>query len=473
MAYRADLAAQLVLAPAAAALLAGVALVSTDDGHQVAVLAGLVFLTTAWFTRRGVALTLGTPFAGTAAFAAVAPAMGAAGLVALHLIAGTERLPVDLLVLLFVAVWLLGLFASLAVDQWIAPRRPVRIAVAGSASATECLAHELDLSHQRRYQVVGRIGESPVPDDAGPAPVSWLGDIGEVGRVAAAHRIDLILMSDDVPRMPVFHAFHESCLDSSTRLSELTEFYEEALGHVPVAAINDAWFRYMMHPSYRGGSRVPKRCFDVVTAVVAGVALLPLIGVLALLIRRDGGPAIHRQTRIGARGRPFTLYKLRSMAPVEALQQWSSADDPRVTPIGSVLRRMHIDELPQLLNVLRGEMSIVGPRPEQPELVARLERDLPFYQRRHLIKPGITGWAQIRCGYAGSEAGSAWKLCHDLYYVKRRSAVLDFVILVETVRTFFADRQYPAERATLAYMLGLRAVSCAEPAPVPGKAEAA
>jgi lipopolysaccharide/colanic/teichoic acid biosynthesis glycosyltransferase len=320
--------------------------------------------------------------------------------------------------------------------------------------------------NQARYRVVGRLGDSPAATSTAPGAVPWLGDIDDIGRVVAAYRVDLVLMSADVPRLPVFHAFHDSCLESPARLTELSDFYEDALGHVPVAAINAAWFQYMMRPDYRASTRITKRCFDVTAAIVAGVALLPLMVVLGLLIRRDGGPAIHRQTRIGARGRPFTLYKLRTMHPVESPAQWSSADDLRVTRIGRVLRAKHIDELPQLLNVLRGEMSIVGPRPEQPELVARLERELPFYQRRHLIKPGITGWAQVRCGYAGSVAGSAWKLCHDLYYIKRRCLILDFLILVETARALFGHREDPAERSTLAYMLGLRPANCTEPSPV-------
>jgi lipopolysaccharide/colanic/teichoic acid biosynthesis glycosyltransferase len=133
--------------------------------------------------------------------------------------------------------------------------------------------------------------------------------------------------------------------------------------------------------------------------------------------------------------------------------QWAGLDDPRVTGVGRLLRRTHLDELPQLVNVLRGEMTIVGPRPEQPEFVERLESWMPFYTRRHLLKPGITGWAQVRCGYAGSDVGSAWKLCHDLYYLKHRSLAFDLVILGETVRTLVADRQYAVEPGNVSFIL--------------------
>jgi lipopolysaccharide/colanic/teichoic acid biosynthesis glycosyltransferase len=112
--------------------------------------------------------------------------------------------------------------------------------------------------------------------------------------------------------------------------------------------------------------------------------------------------------------------------------QWCEAGDERITPLGRLLRRTHVDELPQLWNVLRGEMTLVGPRPERPELVAELERRFSHYTRRHLVKPGIAGWAQLRCGYAGSDLGTAWKLCHDLFYIKRRSILADCLIMLET-----------------------------------------
>jgi len=129
------------------------------------------------------------------------------------------------------------------------------------------------------------------------------------------------------------------------------------------------------------------------------------------------------------------------------------AGDPRITRLGQVLRRTHLDELPQVINVIRGEMSLVGPRPEQPGYVASLERQIPFYSRRHLARPGLTGWAQIACGYAGSESGAAWKLAHDLYYLKYRSLAMDLFIIVETLRTFLSDRQFAAHSSvsTLVY----------------------
>jgi lipopolysaccharide/colanic/teichoic acid biosynthesis glycosyltransferase len=124
---------------------------------------------------------------------------------------------------------------------------------------------------------------------------------------------------------------------------------------------------------------------------------------------------------------------------------WSRADEYRSTRIGSLLRRTHVDEIPQLFNVLAGQMSLVGPRPERPEFLGRLVEQVPFYTHRGIVKPGITGWAQVRCGYAGSEVGTAWKLSHDLYYLKRRSVLFDLLIMIETLRIVVSGRQFGAE----------------------------
>jgi lipopolysaccharide/colanic/teichoic acid biosynthesis glycosyltransferase len=205
---------------------------------------------------------------------------------------------------------------------------------------------------------------------------------------------------------------------------------------VPLGTIDAAWFRYMMHPRFRPTSPLSKRISDLAVALPAAIVALPLMLVAAIGIKlTDSGPVLFRQRRVGERGQDFYVLKLRTMVTdAEAAgPQWCSADDDRVTRLGRLLRRTHIDELPQLWNVLRGEMTLVGPRPERPEIVAELEQRFPHYTRRHLVKPGITGWAQLRCGYAGSELGTAWKLCHDLFYVKRRSVLADWLIIVETL----------------------------------------
>jgi exopolysaccharide biosynthesis polyprenyl glycosylphosphotransferase len=186
-----------------------------------------------------------------------------------------------------------------------------------------------------------------------------------------------------------------------------------------------------------------QRLADIALSLVLLTFTLPLMLLTAVLIRLDSpGPALYRQERVGLHGRPFTVLKFRSMCTeAEALGPvWAALRDPRVTRVGSFIRLTRIDELPQLLNVLRGEMSFIGPRPERPHFVEQLERALPFYRDRALVKPGLTGWAQVNHPYGASVEDARAKLSYDLYYVKHRSLLLDLLILVATVRVVLFQR---------------------------------
>jgi exopolysaccharide biosynthesis polyprenyl glycosylphosphotransferase len=308
-------------------------------------------------------------------------------------------------------------------------RRYVRIAFIGSADAARRLGQDLARARQASYVLVGRIQVGD--EDEGTVPV--LGRLGQLRATVLRERIDLFVLGSAVARLEVFDELSETCLDLGLQLSELAAFYEDVFGHVPTAEINAAWFAHLVDAHAHHPSPMVKRVLDVVASVGLGVVSLPVLGLLATLVRLDGGPAIYSQERVGEGGEPFRLYKLRTMRVGSGDEPtWAQESDPRATPVGRFLRRTHLDELPQLWNVLRGEMSFVGPRPEQLEFVERLEAALPFYRRRHLIRPGLTGWAQVRCGYAGSEHGAAWKLCNDLYYVRYRSLGLDVLLLAET-----------------------------------------
>ena len=355
--------------------------------------------------------------------------------------------------------WLIGtvsvavsLFAGMIARPAVMRYKTVRIAVIGSNRSTDSLGRELRLSEEHRYEICGRITWADDPSDEEHGEVPVIGTLDDLGAAVAKHEVDLLLMTGEPPRMAVFEEVARSCLNLPVRLRELSGFYEEVFGHVAVAEINAAWFQWIVHPNYRAKALPGERALDLIVAGVAGLVALPLVGIFAFIIKRDGGPALFSQVRIGEGGKPFTIYKLRTMRE-GANTEWATADDMRVTRIGHFLRRTHLDELPQVVNVLRGEMSVVGPRPEQPGFVDRLERVVPFYQRRHLMKPGLTGWAQVRCGYAGSDIGSAWKVCHDLYYLKHRSIALNLVILGETLRTLVADPQYSAQPASVDFIL--------------------
>jgi lipopolysaccharide/colanic/teichoic acid biosynthesis glycosyltransferase len=182
-------------------------------------------------------------------------------------------------------------------------------------------------------------------------------------------------------------------------------------------------------------ARWSKRAFDLLAASVGFLLVLPLLPLIAFFVRCTPGPIIYRQTRLGEGGRPFTIYKFRTMvadAEASGQPQWCAEADERVTTVGRVLRRAHLDEIPQLWNVLKGDMSIVGPRPERPQFVAMLEKEMPFWNRRLLIKPGVTGWAQVRSGYSADCASCADKLSYDLWYIRHRTLAVDLAVCVKT-----------------------------------------
>ncbi len=228
------------------------------------------------------------------------------------------------------------------------------------------------------------------------------------------------------------------CRLKGVRVTDLARFFERVHGKVPIELLKVSWLIY--GDGYRQGwlRTYVKRSFDIVVATLLLILTLPILVAMALLISIESrGPVIYRQTRVGHGGKNFTLLKFRSMASnaeKDGKPAWASIGDARVTRVGRFMRRTRIDELPQLINVLRGEMSFVGPRPERPEFVEMLTQQIPFYAVRHSVKPGITGWAQVRYSYGATVEQAVRKLEYDLYYVKNHTLLLDLLILLETVR---------------------------------------
>jgi lipopolysaccharide/colanic/teichoic acid biosynthesis glycosyltransferase len=230
---------------------------------------------------------------------------------------------------------------------------------------------------------------------------------------------------------------------------EATALYEDLLGHVPIGTINSAWFQFIMHPRYSPASPLSKRALDLLVSGLMLVAAAPVMLLCALAIKlEDRGPVFYRQRRVGEEGREFDMVKFRMLRP-DADDLWATmTEDDLLTRVGRILRKTHLNELPQLWQIFKGEMSLVGPRPEPPQLVNELSGLVPYYERRALVKPGLTGWAQVRCGYAGSRFGTAWKMCHDLYYIKHRSVAFDLLVLLQTVHVLVErdrEEQLPAK----------------------------
>ena len=236
------------------------------------------------------------------------------------------------------------------------------------------------------------------------------------------------------------------CLHQGVDVVPMSQIYEDLLSRVPVRHLESGWLFSSFVEAVRSkdASRLAKRVLDLSGAVAGLVTLAALMPIIAAAIRLDSGrPIFFRQRRLGRGGAPFELVKFRTMsqdAEADGPPQWAGRRDPRVTRVGRFLRRTRLDELPNVVNVLRGEMSLVGPRPERPEFVAMLEREIPFYRTRLLVRPGLTGWAQVNYPYGDSVHGALEKLEYDLYYVKHRSLFFDLWILVRTVGTVVALR---------------------------------
>ena len=225
---------------------------------------------------------------------------------------------------------------------------------------------------------------------------------------------------------------------AGTRVSDWVDFWERSFSRVPPDYVDESWLARLdlriRHPIFHRA----KRFIDVLLAVVGLILLSPILLLAALaIIVESGSPVFFSQRRVGFLGRSFTLHKLRTMRKDAEADgaKWASEGDDRVTKVGKFLRRSRIDEIPQFWNVLRGEMSIVGPRPERPEFVEKLTGEIPLWPCRHLVKPGLSGWAQIRFRYAADPHDSKEKLAHDLYYLKNASLLLDLQIILSTLRS--------------------------------------
>ncbi|WP_431282812.1 exopolysaccharide biosynthesis polyprenyl glycosylphosphotransferase [Humitalea sp. 24SJ18S-53] len=250
-----------------------------------------------------------------------------------------------------------------------------------------------------------------------------------------AGRICAVVAADPSALAP---SLRQHCLDAGVRVLTEDELLECRLGRVATDRLPGDWLRTARGTQEGAAQAVLRRAFDISVGLALILLTLPVTMVAALAIRFDNpGPVFYRQERCGKDGRVFTLFKFRSMtvdAECGGVPVWAVRRDPRVTRVGRFIRLTRIDELPQILNVLRGDMSIIGPRPERPGFVAELGRVIPHYDDRACVRPGITGWAQVNYPYGASVEDARMKLAYDLYYVRNRSFFLDLLILVATVR---------------------------------------
>lgn len=355
-----------------------------------------------------------------------------AAYVVIYFIATPQTLPRHLIVFFAVfAAFCLTLWRggfALAVGAGPLARRVVIVGGGASAGVVADALHEHAPNY---YRVIAQFDSFTAPEAARQIAV---GNLDEV-IVSAA---DL-----DDEWLAALVAWREQ----GVQVVNMAAVYEELTGRVPVEHVGKTWsvLLPLEQDATRGLNGLMKRACDVIFSALALLVLAPFLVLVALAVRLDSrGVILLRQTRVGQNGRVFELYKFRSMieeAEAAGVPQWAEHDDPRVTGVGKFLRRFKLDEVPQFWNVLRGEMSLVGPRPERPEIVENLQREIPFYRLRHVARPGLTGWAAVRFPYGRSVNDALVKLQYDLYYIKHQSLSLDALILFKTLGAVIAPPQ--------------------------------
>jgi exopolysaccharide biosynthesis polyprenyl glycosylphosphotransferase len=328
-------------------------------------------------------------------------------------------------------------------SAWFNRHRSVAILIMGRSEGARLIADEV----QRRQHlglrfagfVIYRNKRTGPPQQASRESIHAVSSLSDI---ACATPARILVLAEPEFHFPVRELLQWQ--SSGGRVTDLASFYEELTGKIPVALMRDGWYEGPLAARQSAWRLRLKRSADVALAILLFILTAPFALLVAAAVKLDSkGGVLYSQDRVGRGGIAFRLYKFRSMrqnAEQDCGAVWAAENDRRVTRVGRVLRRLRIDELPQLINVLKGDMSLVGPRPERPELATNLAQTLPMYDYRHAVRPGLTGWAQVCLPYGASVDDAQEKLCYDLYYVKHRSPSLDLQIALQTIKVVMLGR---------------------------------
>jgi sugar transferase (PEP-CTERM system associated) len=316
------------------------------------------------------------------------------------------------------------------------PHLEERVLIVGTGPTARLLAQHIGRQRDFAYRLVGFVEEDGAPDLVRHHEI--LGSASDIRRIVSTHNVDRIVvgLSDRRGHLPIQELLHAKL--SGVRVEDATTTYERLTGKILVDDLKPSWL--IFSDGFRASriTRFIKRMLDLSLSVIGFILAAPLMALTAVAIKLDSsGPVLYSQERVGENGRVFMVFKFRSMrtdAERSGTPVWASDGDDRITRVGRFIRLTRLDELPQLWNVMRGDMSFVGPRPERPFFVEQLARDVPFYLQRHAVKPGLTGWAQVKYRYGSTTEEAMEKLRYDLYYVKHQSIVFDLTIVLDTVK---------------------------------------
>jgi sugar transferase (PEP-CTERM system associated) len=340
------------------------------------------------------------------------------------------------LLLVAIPIWRLA-FDSVTRD----PHLEEHVLIVGTGPLARAVAQQILAQHDFAYRIVGFVDDETAGGPHGDPLV--LGGAPDLPRLIARHHVDRIVVSlaDRRGKLPIPELLQAKL--SGVRVEDAATTYERITGKILTDGIKPSWLIFSDGFRASRRTRVAKRALDLVFALVGLILAAPLMLLTAIAVRLDSaGPIFYCQDRVGENGRVFTLCKFRSMrADAETgTPIWAKDKDDRVTRVGRFIRLSRLDELPQLWNVLRGDMSFVGPRPERPFFVERLAAVIPFYMERHAVKPGVTGWAQVKYRYCASIEDAMEKLRYDLYYIKHLSIVFDLTIVIDTVKVILSGK---------------------------------
>jgi sugar transferase (PEP-CTERM system associated) len=324
------------------------------------------------------------------------------------------------------------------------PKFGERILIVGSGQIAIETAREVLGRPDAGYRIVGFVDSNPAlvgKSLINPKVIGLTTDLHDIVKRENIDRL-IVAMGERRGQFPTDQLLHLS-LSGDVSIEECASFYERVTGRVHLEMMRPSWLIFSGRGRQAMLSGIARTVFHWCVALIGAILSLPLSLLTAILIKLDSpGPIFYRQERVGKNGHPFMVTKFRSMR-IDAERNgpvWASADDDRTTRVGKIIRKIRVDEIPQFWNILKGEMSFVGPRPERPHFVTQLADEIPYYEQRHLIAPGLTGWAQIKYPYGASIEDARQKLQYDLFYIKNQGLGLDAAILFETVKTIIFTR---------------------------------
>lgn len=342
------------------------------------------------------------------------------------------------LALLSLVLWRL-IYASFS---WLLSS-PKRVLILGAGKRGQATARLLQQTSSLHYQVLGYISDTPTQPSKGLLGLPVLGQMSDLPYFVQKFAVNEVVVASEHDVTKELFQSLMGCLAQDVQVSSVPDLYERLCRYIPIHYIDPAWALYAVHdqPIFERLRRLCKRLLDLAVVLLVLPVLSLLFPLLALAVRFSSpGPIFYQQVRSGRGGKPFSIYKFRTMvvdAEKDGKPRWATENDPRITRVGRFLRKTRLDELPQIINILKGEMSLVGPRPERPEFVEELKRVVPFYEVRLMVKPGLTGWAQIHYTYGNSVEDALLKLQYDFYYIRYWSLWLDLYTLFKTVYVVF------------------------------------